>query len=153
MKDIDLEKAIYICKYHDKDKYISTSVRLDKENIQKVIDTLKSKGLYNRYRSMTEEEYERIIKTKKKIIIEEKEEEPKNKLLDLNNYLFDELNTLMKDDLTDEELDRELKISKQVVSVSQTIINNANLLLQAKKHFDSTGESGNEVASLLRLDG
>lgn len=59
----------------------------------------------------------------------------RNKLTDLNDYLFEELENLMDKDLTQDELDREIKTAKQVVSVSQTIINNANLLLQAKKHF------------------
>ena len=76
----------------------------------------------------------------------------KNKLLDLNDFLFQKLNNLMDDSLSQEELDREIKISKQVVSVSQTIINNANLLLQAKKHFDSTQNDNTKIAPLLSLD-
>lgn len=76
----------------------------------------------------------------------------KNNLTDLNNYLFEELERIMDDDLSQEELDREIKVSKQVVSVSQTIINNANLLLQAKKHFDNQGNKNNEIAPLLRLE-
>ncbi len=76
----------------------------------------------------------------------------KNNLTDLNNYLFEELERIMDDDLSQEELDREIKVSKQVVNVSQTIINNANLLLQAKKHFDHQGSKNNEIAPLLRLE-
>lgn len=76
----------------------------------------------------------------------------KNKLTDLNDYLFEELENLMDKDLTQEELDREIKISKQVVSVSQTIINNANLLLQAKKHFDREGANNGKIAPLLSLE-
>lgn len=75
----------------------------------------------------------------------------KNKLTDLNDYLFEQLERLNDDDLTQEELDREIAISKQVVKVSQTIINNAQLLLQAKKHFDETGTKNDEIAPLLSL--
>ena len=64
-----------------------------------------------------------------------KVEKPKNKLLDLNDVLFQQLDNLMDPNRTQEEKEEEIKISKQVVSVSQTIINNANLLLQAKKIF------------------
>lgn len=78
-------------------------------------------------------------------------EEHKNKLIDLNDILFQELKNLMDDSLTQEQLDQEIKVSKQVVSVSQTIINNANLLLQAKKHFDTTENKNSEIAPLLRL--
>ena len=75
----------------------------------------------------------------------------KNKLTDLNDYLFEQLERLTDDDLTQDELDKEIEISKQVVKVSQTIINNENLLLQAKKHFDITGEDNKKVAPLLSL--
>ena len=50
------------------------------------------------------------------------------------------------------ESEEEIKISKQVVSVSQTIINNANLLLQAKKYFDSADDSQSEISPLLSLN-
>ena len=49
-----------------------------------------------------------------------------------------------------EELDREIKKSKEIVKVSQTIVNNADILLKAKKYFDETGTS-NEKIPLLSL--
>lgn len=75
----------------------------------------------------------------------------RNKLTDLNDYLFEQLERLNNDDLTQDELDKEIEISKQVVKVSQTIINNAQLLLQAKKHFDEVGTENSEIAPLLSL--
>lgn len=73
-----------------------------------------------------------------------------NKLIDLNNYLFEQLERLNDDNLTMEELDREIKKSKEIVKVSQTIVNNADILLKAKKYFDETGTS-NEKIPLLSL--
>lgn len=73
-----------------------------------------------------------------------------NKLIDLNNYLFEQLERLNDDSLTMEELDREIKKSKEIVKVSQTIVNNADILLKAKKYFDEAGIS-NEKISLLSL--
>jgi len=58
----------------------------------------------------------------------------------------------MDPNITQEEKEEEIKVSKQVVSVSQTIINNANLLLQAKKYFDSTENSQSEISPLLSLN-
>lgn len=75
-----------------------------------------------------------------------------NNLINLNDFLFEQLKKLNSDNLTQEELDTEIKVSKQVVSVSQTIINNANLLLQAKKHFDQTKEDNSKIAPLLSLE-
>lgn len=73
-----------------------------------------------------------------------------NKLIDLNNYLFEQLERLNDDNLTMEELDREIKKSKEIVKVSQTIVNNADILLKAKKYFDEMGTS-NEKIPLLSL--
>lgn len=73
-----------------------------------------------------------------------------NKLIDLNNYLFEQLERLNDDSLTIEELDREIKKSKEIVKVSQTIVNNADILLKAKKYFDENGIS-NEKIPLLSL--
>lgn len=84
------------------------------------------------------------------IKVEKKEQT--NKLLDLNNILFKQLENLMNPNATQEEKEEEIKISKQVVSVSQTIINNANLLLQAKKYFDSADDSQSEISPLLSLN-
>lgn len=89
---------------------------------------------------------------KKYKLQEIKVEKPKNKLLDLNDVLFQQLDNLMDPNRTKEEKEEEIKISKQVVSVSQTIINNANLLLQAKKYFDSSENSQSEIAPLLSLN-
>lgn len=155
MKELSLEKAIYICKYHDIDTSLKTTMHLTNREVEELIKYYKKSGLYEKYRNLSEDEYEKLIKETKKRKREIKmNQDPKkrNQLLDLNDMLFEQLNSLMDDSLTEQELDRELSVSKQVVAVSQTIINNADLLLRAKKHFDSTGEYGNNVASLLRLD-
>lgn len=64
----------------------------------------------------------------------------KNTLADLNNYLFESLERLNDDELTDEQLDREIKKSEAVQKVAKTIIENGNLALQAKKHLDEYGK-------------
>lgn len=63
----------------------------------------------------------------------------KNKLSDLNNYLFESIERLMDDELSDEELEREIKRSETVQKVAKTIIDNGALALQAQKHFDEYG--------------
>ena len=156
MKELSLEKQIYLCKYHDIDTGLYGNLGITKAEAEELIQNYKARGLYEQYRNLREEDYEHIINKQPKRLRKEKttdtqNKENRNKLLDLNDMLFEQLNTLMDDSLSESDLDKEIKVSKQVVSVSQTIINNANLLLQAKKHFDSTGTQNNEVASLLRL--
>lgn len=74
----------------------------------------------------------------------------KNKLSDLNNYLFEELERLNDDEeLKDEtKLKKELERSKAVTSVSQQIINNANVILKAKIHCDQFGDDLGEFLQL-----
>ena len=73
-----------------------------------------------------------------------------NNLVDLNNYLFEMLERLNDDSLKNEEFEKEIKKSKEVAKISQTIINNAELLFQTKKYFDNNNND-EEIPSLLRL--
>ena len=63
----------------------------------------------------------------------------KNTLSDLNNYLFESIERLLDDDLSDEDLEKEIKRSETVQKVAKTIIDNGALALQAQKHFDEYG--------------
>lgn len=63
----------------------------------------------------------------------------KNKLVDLNNHLFEQLERLNDEDLTPEELEREISRSKAITHISQTIVNNAELMFKAQKHYDEYG--------------
>ncbi|MGN0489363.1 MAG: hypothetical protein ACI4HO_08895 [Ruminococcus sp.] len=58
----------------------------------------------------------------------------KNTLADLNNYLFEELERLTDDEMTDDELAREIKRSSAVSNVARTIISNGTLALGAAKY-------------------
>lgn len=62
-----------------------------------------------------------------------------NKISDLNDILFESIERLNDDELTDEELDKEIKKSEAIQKVAKTIIDNATLALQAQKHFDEYG--------------
>lgn len=64
----------------------------------------------------------------------------KNTLSDLNNYLFEAIERLNDDSLSQEELDKEIKRSEAVQKVAKTIIDSGNLALQAKKHLDEYGQ-------------
>lgn len=52
----------------------------------------------------------------------------KNTLLDLNNYLFEQIERLNDDDLTEDQLDRELKKTDSIVKISEKIIQNGELV-------------------------
>jgi len=56
----------------------------------------------------------------------------KNKLNDLNDHLFAQLERLGDEDLKGDELAEEIERAKAVKSVSQEIVANASLVLKAK---------------------
>lgn len=60
----------------------------------------------------------------------------KNTLVDLNNYLFEALERITDDELTDEQLDKELNRSEAISKVADNIIKNADLMYKAMKHAD-----------------
>lgn len=78
----------------------------------------------------------------------------KNTLVDLNNYLFEEIERLNDDDLTGDQLDRELRKADGIVKISEKIIENGELALKAMKHMDEFGYSNSRRApTMLSYDG
>ncbi len=55
----------------------------------------------------------------------------KNKLIDLNDHLFAQLERLGDENLSQEKLELEIQRTSSIVEVSEQIINNANLALSA----------------------
>lgn len=56
-----------------------------------------------------------------------------NNLMALNNHLFEQLERLNDDELTEEQLNKEIQRSKAMTDVASRIIDNASLGLQAEK--------------------
>ena len=59
-----------------------------------------------------------------------------NKLIDLNNHLFAEIERLGDEDVTGDALAEEVKRAKAITSVAAQIINNGTLILNAIKAAD-----------------
>lgn len=57
----------------------------------------------------------------------------KNTMLDLNNHLFEQLERLNDEDLSSEELDKEIKRTESITRVAKQIISNANVVLKATR--------------------
>lgn len=70
-------------------------------------------------------------------------------LNDLNEYLFQEMDRLTNEDLSAEDLDKEIRRSDALQKVAKTIIDNGTLALQAKKHLDEYGQGDGVEISLL----
>lgn len=57
----------------------------------------------------------------------------KNRLSDLNNHLFAQLERLSDEELTPDQIEQEAKRGEAIVQVADTIIRNAALQIQAAK--------------------
>lgn len=68
----------------------------------------------------------------------------KNDLIALNNYLFEQIERLNDDDLTDEGLDREIRKSESIAKVSEKILDTGELLFKVMKHADEYGYGQNK---------
>lgn len=60
----------------------------------------------------------------------------KNKLTDLNDHLFAELERLGDEDLNGDKLKEELGRAKGIAAISSQVIKNANTMLSAARFFD-----------------
>ena len=56
---------------------------------------------------------------------------PRNKVTDLNNHLFAQLEKLGEDDISSENLEIEINRSKAIVSVAQAIIDSNRVTVEA----------------------
>lgn len=86
----------------------------------------------------------------------------KNKLTDLNDHLFAQLERLSEEDLTADQIEQECKRADAIVAVSDQILNGANTQLKAATLIANHGDrfakmlpsvSGAEEAARPMLNG
>jgi hypothetical protein len=70
----------------------------------------------------------------------------KNKLTDLNDHLFAQLERLSDEDLDQDAIDKEIKRTDAIVSISTKIIDNAKVSLDAAKLLATHGGTNWEQA-------
>ena len=64
-----------------------------------------------------------------------KEKQMKNTLVDLNNYLFESIERITDDDLTDEQLEKEIKRSDAVQKIAKNYYRKWTSCTQCKKTY------------------
>lgn len=72
----------------------------------------------------------------------------KNKIVDLNNHLFAQLERLGDEGLSIEEIDRECKRAEAIVAVSEQVIRSATVTLKAAELI---AQNGGEVGSRVKM--
>ncbi|WP_256090380.1 hypothetical protein [Aerococcus urinaeequi] len=78
----------------------------------------------------------------------------RNKSIDLNNHLFEQLERLNDTDLKGDDLKEEIERSKAVAGISKNIIENSKLALEAEKlKADFTGDFSTDNLLLVDSNG
>ena len=79
----------------------------------------------------------------------------RNSMTDLTNHLFEQLERLNDEELSDEELAKECNRAKAMEGIAKTIIDNRKLALDTAKFLDENGytDGGNVVNTVLELTG
>ena len=75
----------------------------------------------------------------------------RNTLSDLNNHLFEQLERLNDESLTNEELEREIERTDAMASVSSMIIQNASLAYKVMVHKAEYGLDSKDRAMLPEM--
>ncbi len=63
-----------------------------------------------------------------------------NRLSDLNDHLFSQIDRLTRDDMDADQVDTEVKRTQSIVSLANQIVGNADLQLKAAKLFAEHGK-------------
>ncbi|CAN2327209.1 Phage protein [Fusobacterium sp. oral taxon C10] len=70
-------------------------------------------------------------------------------LVDLNTKLFEQLDNLSKKDISEADLDKEIKKSEMVVKIAGVIIHNGELALKAAKFKDDMLDANAKIPKML----
>lgn len=77
----------------------------------------------------------------------------KNKMTDLNNHLFAQLERLGDEELTSDELEKEIERSKAIANIASNIVEGARVSVEALKVMEKAGmdisKTDNGVIQLL----
>lgn len=72
-----------------------------------------------------------------------------NKLTDLNNFLFAQMERLDEEDIDTETLEKEIKRTKAIKEIGTAIVENARLALDAQKFIVDYGRPGQTLPEML----
>ena len=77
----------------------------------------------------------------------------KNRLIDLNNHLFSQMERLLYEEIKKDALNEEIQRARAVTGVANQIINNAKLVLEARKAISDGYIRSGKKDSLLEMLG
>lgn len=76
----------------------------------------------------------------------------KNKMTDLNNHLFLQLERLNDEELNGEKLQEEIHRAKAITCISKEIVSSAKLQLEVVRLISESGEVNQKLPEMLMLN-
>lgn len=76
----------------------------------------------------------------------------KNKIIDLNNHLFAQLERLGDEDLKPDDLEKEIKRAKAITGVASAIVDSGRVTVDAMKLMERFGHDTSKIADKLLID-
>lgn len=73
----------------------------------------------------------------------------RNKLIDLNNHLFEQLENLSDRDISGEKLKEEMERSRAIVQVANSIVTVGQLALEGQKFIHESGRDEAKLPAML----
>lgn len=73
----------------------------------------------------------------------------RNTMGDLNNHLFEQLERLNDDSLSQEDLDKEIKRSEAMSKLATNVVNTANTVLKAQQVYDNSIDANARKPKML----
>ena len=70
---------------------------------------------------------------------------------DLNAKLFEQLDKLSKENITQEELDKEITRNESMIKIANVIISNGDLALRAARFKDDMLNADNKLPKMLEM--
>lgn len=67
---------------------------------------------------------------------------PRNSMTDLSDHLFMAIERLEDDDMTDDELEREIRRGKAIASLATQVVNSGNVIIKAQQFQDNRLSDG-----------
>ena len=75
----------------------------------------------------------------------------RNKLIDLNNHLFEQLERLNDEDIVGKDLENEIRRAKASASLGIAIVKTGELALKAQQYQDEYGDRGEHLPEMLKI--
>lgn len=100
---------------------------------------------------LSDKEAKEFLRNYKKPSIVKGDSQVKNKLTDLNNYLFEELERLNDESLSEEDMNKEIERARAITSVAHAVIDNAQTILKSVETLSEYGYAVDDKQTLCLL--